>query len=164
MLTLESLCPRETERKDGRPRRAYSIPPYLREKFLEVIDTDGVTCIMVYVTKDGQVRRDVEQVQDELCEDDVFCDDDEGVMINDVMQPLRRKRAREGSDNGNKSKRLKTDDKVESDNESEDTSEPSSSSYSEYEYESECESESDSESSDNESSELEEGELKEEAV
>lgn len=66
LLTLASLEGRLPGRLDGRPRRTKVIPTNLRKRFMEVLDDNGKSKILVYITDDGKVRRDVAAVQDEL--------------------------------------------------------------------------------------------------
>jgi hypothetical protein len=65
LVTLASLEGRLPSRNDGRPRRNKVIPHNIRKRFMEVIDDNGKS-ILVYITEQGTVRRDVEKVQDEL--------------------------------------------------------------------------------------------------
>ena len=84
LVTLAHLEGRETgERKDGRERRKRSIPEKLRERFLEVLD-DHHKQILVYVTREGKIRQDVAQVQEELSTDKNF-KDNESVDLNDLL-------------------------------------------------------------------------------
>lgn len=96
LLTLASLEGRLPDRLDGRPRRTRVIPFNLRKKFMEVLDDDGKSKILVYVTEDGKVRRDVEQVQSELDAAGEYrgMKDTWEVNINEMMDdaPIARKR------------------------------------------------------------------------
>jgi hypothetical protein len=65
ILTLASLEGRLPDRVDGRPRRKHSIPLERRCQFMEVLN-DNRKRILVYITPDGRVRQDTDQVLDEL--------------------------------------------------------------------------------------------------
>lgn len=88
LLHLSDLEGRYPDRRDGRPRRTKVLAQKLRGTFIEVLDDDR-TKVMVYITPEGTVRRDVAKVQEELARAGVYdgiVDDNEEVDVAEVLE------------------------------------------------------------------------------
>ena len=84
--TLASLEGR-SKSATGRPQRPKVIAHKLRNRFMEVLDDDLETKIMIYITDDGKVRKDYHAVQEELAANgDGFDESDSDVNIDDVIK------------------------------------------------------------------------------
>ena len=82
--TLASVEGRDVSRT-GRPQRTKKIPQNLRNRFMEVLDDDLSSVIMVYITNDGTVRRDYKKVQEELQAEHEIDEDDSEVDLDEVI-------------------------------------------------------------------------------
>lgn len=96
ILTLAALEGRLPGRLDGRPRRTKVLAHTIRNRFMEALDDDNRK-VLVYITKEGTVRKDVKTVQEELAAAGEFNgieDDSESeVDIDAVMAGKREKPA-----------------------------------------------------------------------
>lgn len=88
ILNLSTLMGRNVRnRSDGRPSRTRKISSELRERFVEVYDDEIEKVRLVFITKEGTVRLDVNAVQDELEQQGTYdgMDDAGDVDLDELM-------------------------------------------------------------------------------